>query len=84
MKALVSFRECIESDRFAGRAFTVDSWKPMKTILIAAVGQELDPSRAKFFAGCPSCQNCNDLSERLTRWQHGALMRHALCEIEDR
>ena len=49
MIPLVSFREFIESDRFAGHAFAEDSWRPMKTILIAAVGEELHPDERELF-----------------------------------
>jgi len=41
MTPQIPFREFITSDRFAGRAFADDSWKPMKVILIGAVGEEL-------------------------------------------
>jgi hypothetical protein len=49
MIPIVPFREFIESDRFAGRAFADPSWTPMKTILIAAVGEELYPNERDLF-----------------------------------
>jgi len=44
MTPLVSFREFVTSDRFVGRSFADDSWKPLMTI--AQIGGTSHPTRA--------------------------------------
>jgi len=45
MTPFVSFREFVTSDRFVGRAFADDSWKPPMTI--AQIGGQF-PSDARY------------------------------------
>jgi len=49
MAPVISFREFIESDRLVGADFRGDTWLPMKTILIAAVGEELHSDERDLF-----------------------------------
>ena len=49
MKPRTSLRAALEDPRLLGEALPGDSWKPWRTILIAAIGEELTDDEREIF-----------------------------------